>query len=90
LSLTLTTKEPLFVRIGSSRAVFQGLEHVSRAYRKLVAHYDVGSSRAPLCIIETENGEGVGRVSYNGRVWNGVEWTVGDKPLYCPSEEVAS
>lgn len=89
MSVEIITQEKLNVRIGSSVAPFQGLEHVSRSYRQFVSALNVGSSRAPSCVIETSGGVVVGRVSYNGRVWEGGEYTPDADLLYCPSVEAA-
>ena len=83
----LSNRLPMHVRIGSNIAPFTTAKAVSLAYRKLVKHYGLTSTQAPKCTIHTSNGECVGHVSYNGRVWNGENWASNSKPVYCPSIE---
>lgn len=84
MSLVLLNEEPLFVRIGNQRAPLVSLKHASDGYKAFTSHYDLGGRDSPPCTIETEDGVCVGRISYNGRVWDKPEWSDGDKPIYCP------
>ena len=49
-----------------------------------------GASTMPTGWLINDAGEKVGHVSYNGRVWSGKpqDWTMGKKPLYCPSGRI--
>ncbi len=47
-----------------------------------------GASQCPRDMgVIADGGKIVARVSYNGRVWAGAAWKVGDVPLYDPCKE---
>jgi hypothetical protein len=62
------------------------LAGISRAARDYITDNDLGGGNfAPDPI--TKNGESVGRVSYNGKIWPLGEWTPNMQPIYDPAVE---
>jgi hypothetical protein len=62
------------VKIGKRKFQFTSLKDVSKAYRAVIEELDLGASEAPNCDLLSANGEKLGYVSYNGRVWRGVDF----------------
>lgn len=83
----IQTSEFQTVRIGRRQFPFSTCEDVSRAYRSTIERLGLGGSKTPPCHILNGDGEIVGHVSYNGRVWLGDErsWVAGKRPIYAPN-----
>lgn len=75
----------LYATVGRDVFPVESWEQVSRAYRRLVDHLGLGASQAPPCRIINDDGITVATVSYNGRVWRGIDGYVeGAAPIYDP------
>jgi hypothetical protein len=66
---TLTKTSNLMLHIDGRLWPYTGAEAASTIYLASIAKADVGASETPLCEILDNNMNPVGRVSYNGRVW---------------------
>jgi hypothetical protein len=84
---TLIAPGRLIAQCGRLRKPIDDLRELSRAYRATIDELGLGGSETPNCYILNEVGKRVGRVSYNGRVWKGEDWSQGDVPVYCPRME---
>lgn len=70
---------------------WRGCAHASKAYRATIERLGVGASQTPSLTVHATDGEQVGWVSYNGRVWAGdaQSWReqLGARLVYCPAQE---
>jgi len=75
-----------FARINDRAHLVESWEQVSEAYVNAIATLNLGVSETPPCRIVDEDGVTVATVSYNGRVWLGIDHCIGGGiPIYDPS-----
>ena len=73
---------PLIVRqAGYPDIIVETLAEASRRYCERRDQTDLGASAFPEAELIRE-GIVVGRISYNGRIWNPIPWRPGDRPIY--------
>lgn len=78
--MTDTPRYLLTIRGRHSQAV-STLRDASEAYAKVRDDSGEGASTFPEGVVRAGR-LAIGRVSYNGRVWQPGEWKQGDRPLY--------
>ena len=88
-------KEKLFIKIGANVADFINEKDASKKYRALISKMGWGSRDAMCCKIIRQNGDVVGHISYNGRVWDDINIDPkssygGGTLVYCPSWKKAA
>lgn len=69
MSNEITTRNDLLIRIDGRTWKYTGPEAASKAYRAAIYKVDATMHTAPDCEIIRPDGTVVGRISYNGRVW---------------------
>lgn len=67
------------------------VNQASRLYRAFIDKNDFGASEAGSCLLE-QDGQTIGHVSYNGKVWSGAEWDgrgayMPDTPVFNPYDK---
>lgn len=60
---------PAFVKVGRKAYPFTSYKDASAAYMQTCVALDVGSSRAPNCLLLDANMRPIGSISYNGKAW---------------------
>lgn len=82
--------DDLFITFGKRLHPYPGAAAASKGYRTVIEQLHVGASRTPPCKIVTRNGEVVGSISFNGRVWLGAGDFPHDVCVYDPSSHGAT
>jgi hypothetical protein len=74
----------IFLQIRRKRYQVESFKQASEMFCAARDKSGNGASRIPSPLIVDENGETIGYVSYNGRVWAGTPeaWQSGMQPLY--------
>lgn len=73
MTSTLKTSDPLFIQIGDLRAPFTDAATASAQYKRFRdgLEWETYKATGRLAKIVKENGDQVGYISQNGRVWEG-------------------
>ena len=79
----MTPATRFYAKLGEKRHPVASFEDASMKWLRALRSTGLGSSKLPSrLLIVDEHGTTVAHVSYNGRVWPGVEWSDGAAPLY--------
>lgn len=86
MNVSTTTSSPMFVHLGRKRIQVASLADASSGFVAMRDRAGFGASRTPTPLITDADGNVVGYVAYNGRVFprKPSEWKPGTVPLYDP------
>jgi hypothetical protein len=72
----------MFLRVGGKAYQVVSFAQASKMFCIARDRNGEGASNTPSPLIVDDTGSVIAHVSYNGRVWPGVAWTVCAKPLF--------
>lgn len=74
--------KPMFIQVGAGLYPISSFAQASQMFCIARDKVGTGVSDTPTPLIVGGDGEVIGHISYNGRVWPGSTWTAAAKPLY--------